>query len=123
MPIFWEFVQFILDQESKSHLDEHWTPAYYHCGVCDIHYDAVIKFENLNTEEPLLERYLGIQNQVSFRRENENKVSQELSEEEVTKIYFESLSNEDVQRLYKLYEAEFLFFGYTFQFRNMTFPS
>ena len=49
LPIFWEFVQFVIDSKLPA-MDEHWKPAIHYCSFCMINYDFVIKFENLNFE-------------------------------------------------------------------------
>ena len=40
----------------------------------------------------------------------------------ITAKYFEQLSNEDIYKLYFIYEDDFNFFGYDFSFRNITLP-
>ena len=49
LPIFWEFVQFVIDSKQPA-MDEHWKPAIHYCSLCMLNYDFVIKFENLNIE-------------------------------------------------------------------------
>ena len=49
LPIFWKFVQFVIDSKLPA-MDEHWKPAIHYCSFCMINYDFVIKFENLNFE-------------------------------------------------------------------------
>ena len=40
---------------------------------------------------------------------------------EVVAAYFELLSNEEIKKLYKIYENDFLLFNYQFEFREMKF--
>ena len=49
LPIFWEFVQFVIDSKPSA-MDEHWKPTMHYCSMCGLNYDFVIKFENLNFE-------------------------------------------------------------------------
>ena len=49
LPIFWEFVQFVIDSKQPA-MDEHWKPAIHYCSLCMLNYDFVIKFESLNIE-------------------------------------------------------------------------
>lgn len=42
--------------------------------------------------------------------------------EDVTKVYFETLSDQDIMDLYQIYEHDFKMFDYTFRFRNITLP-
>ena len=66
----------------------------------------------LNLEKELGQRHLW---------NNKNKPS-EMTEEELTKLYFKQLDMEDIEKLYEIYEMDFKLFGYSFQYKNMTFP-
>ena len=45
LPTFWEFVQWLLHND--NHLkNEHWIPVGNFCGMCEITYDYIIKFEH-----------------------------------------------------------------------------
>ncbi len=41
---------------------------------------------------------------------------------ELTAKYFEMLNNDEITKLYKKYEDDFIMFNYTFQFRDLVFP-
>ena len=45
LPIFWEFVQYVIDTPHSS-MDEHWKPTSNYCSMCVINYNFVIKFED-----------------------------------------------------------------------------
>lgn len=49
MPIFWEFVQYIIKTKGYNS-DEHWTPTFKYCSMCLIKYDYILKFENYISE-------------------------------------------------------------------------
>ena len=42
---------------------------------------------------------------------------------QVTAKYFEQLSDEDINKIYTVYEDDFKLFDYTFTFRNISLPS
>ena len=49
LPIFWEFVQYVIDSKT-SRMDEHWKPTHHYCSLCMINYDYILKFEQLSQE-------------------------------------------------------------------------
>ena len=49
--------------------------------------------------------------------ENSNKLN--ISDTELLEVYFEMLSDEEVGKLYKIYEADFKQFQYKFDFRGI----
>ena len=91
LPIFWEFVQFVIDSKQPA-MDEHWKPAIHYCSFCMINYDFVIKFENLNFESQAflqkiqLNHYIYDEN-VWNRHVNTNK-PEEMSRYNSKKMYF-----------------------------------
>ena len=91
LPIFWEFVQFVIDSKLPA-MDEHWKPAIHYCSFCMINYDFVIKFENLNFESQAflqkskLNQYIYDEN-VWNRHVNTNK-PEEMSRYNSKKLYF-----------------------------------
>ena len=91
LPIFWEFVQFVIDSKLPA-MDEHWKPAIHYCSFCMINYDFVIKFENLNFESQAflqkskLNQYIYDEN-VWNRHVNTNK-PEEMSRYNSKKKYF-----------------------------------
>ena len=46
----------------------------------------------------------------------------ELSPDQLTQLYFSQLSTEEVMGLYRVYEEDFLMFGYNFNFGGEEFP-
>ena len=45
-----------------------------------------------------------------------------MTAEEIAALYFEQLDEEDARNLYRIYEYDFLLFGYSFAFEGKTFP-
>ena len=127
LPVFWEFVQWVLyDHPDPATHDEHWSPVSVFCSPCHFNYDAIVKFESLDKEEPQLEAFLGVSKELQFqtkRKLNANAFSHGLEQEEITEKYLETLTDEDVEGLFTLYENDFRMFGYSYTFRNRTFPA
>lgn len=124
LPIFWEFVQFVIHQK-KSSMDEHWKPTANYCSMCIINYDYVIKFEDLSQES---QEFLKVTNLKQFisddiwdRHLNPNR-PKEMSSEEITAKYFGQLSDDDIHKLYGIYQDDFNLFDYRFNFRNISLP-
>ena len=89
--------------------DPHWRPIWYHCNICAVQYDLIIKVEELNVEEPAL---LNILNLTYLKIINGNQNSAHMSAEEIASLYFQQLNSEEIQSLYKIYENDFKLFGY-----------
>ena len=120
LPIFWEFVQFVRAQRVAG-MDEHWRPAFSFCSACTVAYDNVVRFESMREEGDMLKRLLEPGRQFEERVVNPN-IPDGLSNEELTAKYFEQLTDEDVNHLYKIYEYDFRLFGYTYEHNGKRYP-
>ena len=123
LPSFWEFVQSVI---IKLNMDEHWKPIFEYCSVChpvQLQVNPyILKFENLNEEQPRFVQHLGWGDKIiNTIRLNVNRV-EEMTSEEITQLYFSNLSEEDIMNLYKVYKHDFILFDYTFRIRNITLP-
>ena len=123
-------------------LDEHWRPASLYCSVCSgFQYNTILHFENIEAEEPHLAdslhagdiiqpRYMFLNvehvyycgdvdsDYLILRWENKNSKEKE-SKEEVLEAYFSLLTEEEILKLYKIYEGDFVNFGYKFTYRTL----
>ena len=118
LPIFWEFVQYVLDTGGKT--DVHWMPMYQHCSLCTVDYDYVFKSENLHDEERRwLENVIIDTSETNVESKDQNVAG---INADIAKLYLNTLDLEDVKNLFELYKTDFLLFGYSFKFRNITFP-
>ena len=81
------------------------------------------KFENLDKEgsfiKSQLDPFLG---RANHRKMNPNQV-EHLNKDDLVRIYFDMLPESDIYALYKIYETDFKMFGYTFTYKNITFPN
>ena len=79
LPIFWEFVQFVIDSKQSEPWDVHWKPISQYCSMCMLNYDYVIKFEKLIIESQAflevseLSQFINDKNEVWGRHVNPNK--------------------------------------------------
>ena len=125
-PSFWEFVQYLLRPEIPMGMDEHWVPTYYHCSICEKSHLAVLthvlKFEHLETENSAFLNYgLNMGSLRDIRYTNGNR-PEGISSSAITKLYFSTLSNADINGLYKLFQPDFMLFDYNFKYGNIEIP-
>jgi len=123
LPSFWEFVQSV---NMKSNMDEHWMPMNEYCSVChpvQLQINPyILKFEYLNVEGPEFIRDVGWDQKVNkSTRLNVNRI-RDMSSEEITQLYFSVLTEDDILKLYKVYEYDFILFNYTFNIGNLSLP-
>lgn len=129
LPIFWEFVQYLLST-SPAYYDEHWRPTHRHCCLCTqgtVEYNYVIKLEHLKDEERAFLDLKGWRDLVKSNSWDEDhgkdfrnaNYRHNLTSAQVTELYFKNISDADVQRLYNIYKADFQLFGYQFKRGNM----
>ncbi len=122
-PIFWEFVQ-LLKSRSPAGYDNHWQPMHLWCNYCNMNYASIFYFEKLSQESPFIKEMLnpGKSNQHAKVGWLNPTTGQDMDRDRVVEIYFKQLSDEDILALYKIYEVDFLSFGYTYQRGNLTLP-
>ena len=89
-----------------------------------IEYEAIVKLECMDREEHQLMAYLGAESKSKTGSKVENAYGRNsgLSEDEIVRAYLETLSDEEVEALYQMYKHDFIFFRYSFRFRNKTYP-
>jgi len=118
-PSWWEFIQYILNTSPGSY-DEHWRPASLYCSVCSktLEYNHILYFENIEKEESYLAKSLSAEELIHPRWENKN-TDEKISKEEILGKYFSLLTDQDIMKLYRIYEDDFRHFGYKFKFRSL----
>ena len=107
--------------DSVSSLDPHWRPSSSFCRPCQVDFHYVLKFETLREEEEAFKALMQFEAYLPDQHRNVNK-AKDLSDKELVEVYFEQLSTEDVEGLFRVYEEDFRMFGYAFHYRNMTWP-
>ena len=120
---FWEFAQAVIE---RYKMDEHWMPISEYCSICDpVNLKAFkyfLKFETLKNEEELFLKYFHWDKKINrLEALNENHAN-ELSGNDLSRLYFSILSEQQIVKLYKVYEQDFLLFDYIFQINDLNFP-
>ncbi|CAL4068496.1 unnamed protein product, partial [Meganyctiphanes norvegica] len=107
-PTFSEFVSYIT---TVRHDDEHWRPMHQHCSPCNINYNFIIRFENLQTESYNFIEYLNRTEQIKPRWDNPTKGG--VTTTAVACSYFSQLTSEMVDKLVDKYRKDFELFQYS----------
>lgn len=100
---------------TNQNLDTHFIPAHVKCRPCFFDYQYILKAENVDADEPWLLRRLNLTD-VSIGRKGippggsvvNNNVKANI------KKFMSALQPEVIEKLYKIYEKDFQYFGYTF---------
>lgn len=106
---FANFIQYLLDPhtEKLAPFNEHWRQVYRLCHPCQIDYDFVGKLETLDEDAAQLLRSLKVDSQLHFPPSYRNRTASSWEED-----WFANIPLAWRQQLYKLYEADFVLFGY-----------
>ena len=131
LPTFWEFVQYIINNYEEINDEEvysHIRPIHEHCCLCDENYQKIfryiLKLEEMEIEERhFIEFMPGWEAKIDLKQPKLNvQRPDQFSSEYITSLYFTQLSSDDVLRLYRMYNIDFLLFDYKFKFKNSSFP-
>ncbi|XP_038619600.1 carbohydrate sulfotransferase 12 [Tachyglossus aculeatus] len=106
---FPDFIQYLLDPrtEKLAPFNEHWRQVYRLCHPCQIDYDFVGKLETLDEDAAQLLRLLKVDKLLHFPPSYRNRTASSWEED-----WFAKIPLFWRQQLYKLYEADFVLFGY-----------
>ena len=131
----WEFIQHVIKTRPDQY-DEHYRPVYILCATCKFNYNFIIKYEQIQVEEPLFIQEMeasGTSITISIqpffcwfldiiqsRWMNSNKMN--ISDTQLLEAYFHLLTDEEITKLYQIYRLDFLQFDYSFTFRGRQYP-
>ncbi|XP_073931541.1 carbohydrate sulfotransferase 12 isoform X2 [Castor canadensis] len=106
---FANFIQYLLDPhtETLAPFNEHWRQVYRLCHPCQIDYDFVGKLETLDEDAAQLLRLLRVDARLHFPPSYRNRTASSWEEG-----WFAGIPLAWRRQLYKLYEADFVLFGY-----------
>ncbi|XP_036788780.1 carbohydrate sulfotransferase 12 [Manis pentadactyla] len=106
---FTNFIQYLLDPhtEKLAPFNEHWRQAHRLCHPCQIDYDFVGKLETLDQDAAQLLQLLRVDKLLRFPPSYRNRTASSWEED-----WFAQIPLAWRQQLYKLYEADFVLFGY-----------
>ena len=117
LPTFWEFVQYVKDTDPES-MDEHWKPMHLFCPICDVDFGYILKFENVATEGKYLMNILSPSAKQNLLDKVNVNHPKKINEMDLVAIYFNLLSESDIEALFKIYEFDFKMFDYEFIFNG-----
>jgi len=106
---FREFVQHIIDPQTRRTLERHWQPIYELCQPCRIHYDFIGHHETLADDSRyVLSRLANLSDDLQFPQPK----AVHNSSSRLTDV-FAQLTQDEVDRLEEVYRLDFLLFGYS----------
>lgn len=105
---FQEFVRYVLDIGDKNQMsmDPHWRPASVHCQPCSTDYEYYSATETADEDSGPILRAIGAPD--SLHLPHAHIVPRKME----TRQYFAQIPRNYIERLLKLYEDDFLLFGY-----------
>ncbi|XP_072045532.1 carbohydrate sulfotransferase 11-like isoform X2 [Amphiura filiformis] len=112
IPDFHGFVSYILENDYFS--DPHWKENYKIVAPCDVPYDIVGHFETLPDDAKYILQSVGADCLVEFPSSKGSAATNSSHDDTLIK-YYQTLSKELIERLYRKYRLDFLLFGYTFE--------
>uniref|UniRef100_A0A8D0G377 Carbohydrate sulfotransferase n=1 Tax=Sphenodon punctatus TaxID=8508 RepID=A0A8D0G377_SPHPU len=106
---FPDFIHYLLDPrtEKMAPFNEHWRQVYRLCHPCQIDYDFVGKLETLDEDAAHLLQLLNVDKLLHFPPSYRNRTASSWEED-----WFAKIPLAWRQQLYKLYEPDFVLFGY-----------
>ncbi|XP_068611922.1 carbohydrate sulfotransferase 12-like [Brachionichthys hirsutus] len=106
-PSFHNFIQFLIDPNTRKPFNEHWSPMYQLCHPCLIKYDFIGHQETLSEDAEHLLRILKLGNGIKL-----SPAYQNVTTKDYLLAWYKPVPLEDRKKLYQLYEMDFKLFGY-----------
>ncbi|XP_052551305.1 carbohydrate sulfotransferase 9-like [Tympanuchus pallidicinctus] len=113
---FQEFVSFITVKPPNT-LDIHWKPMFLLCDPCNIHYDILGKYETLGLDSVQVLKAIGAPESLQYPS-LKRYGSEKRTNSDITLEYLRQLSSEQIEKIQKLYQMDFLLFNYTLKYEN-----
>ncbi|KAJ8040383.1 Carbohydrate sulfotransferase 14 [Holothuria leucospilota] len=104
-----EFIRFITDLGDTyvlHDISDHWLPQHIVSHVCEIPYDFIGKYENLELEAPFLLNWVGMTSVVQFPEIHQSEAAVNLAHE------YSNVPLGVIEDLRKYYSVDFELFGY-----------
>ena len=104
------FIEYLVELPLKK-FDIHWLPIYLTCKPCLISYDLIAKTETMARDSEAILREIGI----TDKCKRLSAVNAQPGGHSSSKIkdFFSYLDRELVEKLYKVYEMDFILFDYS----------
>lgn len=110
-PTFPEFTRHVVEEHANSdRMDMHWEPVYRFCSPCQFNFTYIIKMETFSRDQKHVMEKSGIIHRVAQRQDNVGPGGP--TSPEMTTAHLKSLPKEIFDKLVKIYEIDFVLFGY-----------
>ncbi|KAM9190247.1 carbohydrate sulfotransferase 8-like [Mergus octosetaceus] len=113
---FQEFVSFIIAKPMNA-LDIHWKPMFLLCDPCNIRYDILGKYETLGLDSEHVLKAIGAPESLQYPS-LKRYGSEKRTNGDITLEYLRQLNSEQIEKIKKLYEMDFLLFNYTMKYED-----
>ena len=97
------------DATCEDKIDTHWRPFTFKCSYCDINYDLIGRMETWNDDLNYIIRKRGLEKYISA---SSNQNPSNVRTEEMTKEYFDTLSQKQKEDLFHMFRLDFEMFNY-----------
>ncbi|XP_021200788.3 carbohydrate sulfotransferase 11 [Helicoverpa armigera] len=121
-PTFYEFVQYLIDQNKSPgyEFNEHWAPYYQFCSPCAVNFSVIAKVETLDKDSMYVIQQLQLGKVLDVKvgeRRRKQRYLMNLSRDgknttALLKHYFSQLDEYMLNDLLKIYGVDFEMFGY-----------
>ncbi|XP_068164819.1 carbohydrate sulfotransferase 12-like isoform X2 [Antennarius striatus] len=105
LPSFYNFIQYLIDPQTKKPFDTQWRQMYQLCHPCLIQYDFIGHLETIQEDMDHLLRLLKLYNNIEFPADGD-MTSEYVSD------WFKLVPTEEKRKLYNLYKKDFKLFGF-----------
>jgi len=102
-PTFVEFVHYLINTDVHQY-DEHWQPVALRCRVCQLQYSHILHFEQFEKEWRQFLKEVNLEEELQLTWENRGVGS--------LQNYLDLITQNQRQKLYRKYIADFQMFGY-----------
>lgn len=110
---FKEFIEYLIiiyDTKGYKYFDEHWQIMNKLCQPCTIKYNYIGKMETLLEDANQVLKEINLFDKVKFPANATDKYKLEVRT--LMKKYYGTLTKKSINKLYQIYEDDFLAFGY-----------
>ena len=90
----------------------HWRPFAFKCSYCDINYDLIGRMETWNDDMNYIIQKRGLEKLLPLQKAKIARNASGLGTKEMTKEYFKTLSQEQKEDLYHMFQLDFEMFNY-----------
>ena len=105
-PTFPEFVKYLIKTKAEYY-DEHWMPISLRCRVCQVSINFILHYEDLQRDWDHFLGDVNITEKIELPWDNRGHGD--------VNSYYQNISRQDLESLYKKYEADFVMFGYSIE--------